>query len=44
MGADILHALLALAVLCMPLLFAWLVLTRTARRHKHPKPPDRPMR
>ncbi|MET3498382.1 hypothetical protein [Variovorax boronicumulans] len=33
MVADLLHVLLALAALFVPLGFAWLVLSRTARRH-----------
>lgn len=34
---DLLHALLALAVLMMPMGFAWFVLSRTARRHSRKK-------
>ena len=35
MATDWFHALLALAALFVPLGFAWLVLSRTARRHEH---------
>ncbi|AMM24277.1 hypothetical protein [Variovorax sp. PAMC 28711] len=41
MGTDLLHALLALAVLFLPLLFCWFVLSRTARRHPHGHERDR---
>jgi len=33
MATDLLHVLLALAALFAPLVFAWWVLSRTARRH-----------
>ena len=42
MVSDLLHALLAMAALLLPLLFAWYALTRTARRHARRK--GRPMR
>ena len=35
MVTDLLHVLLAMAALFVPLGFAWLVLSRTARRHEH---------
>lgn len=41
---DLWHGLLALASLMVPLLFAWFVLSRTARRHRHPKRKDESMR
>ena len=41
---DLWHGLLALAALLVPLLFAWFVLSRTARRHRHPKRKDESMR
>ncbi len=44
MGTDLFNALLAMAVLFLPLLFAWFVLSRTARRHPHPPRKDPPMR
>ncbi|MEB0057775.1 MULTISPECIES: hypothetical protein [unclassified Variovorax] len=44
LAQDILHGLLALAALMLPLLFAWFVLSRTARRHRHPKRKDESMR
>ena len=37
MGADLLYALLAMAAIFLPLLFAWYALSRTARRHPHPQ-------
>ena len=43
MATDLLHALLAMAALFLPLLFAWYALTRTARR-RHGRRKDRPMR
>ena len=42
--ADLLHLLLALAVLLIPLGFSWFVLSRTARRHAHPPREDERMR
>jgi hypothetical protein len=33
MAADLFHLLLAFAALFAPLVFAWWVLSRTARRH-----------
>lgn len=44
---DLLYALFALAALFIPLIFAWFVLSRTARRHphgdaRHAPPEDRP--
>ncbi|MET3439329.1 hypothetical protein ABIC94_000074 [Variovorax paradoxus] len=33
MVTDLFHVLLALAALFVPLIFAWWVLSRTARRH-----------
>ena len=40
---DLLYVLLSLAVLFIPLGFAWFVLSRTARRHPHVHPKaDRP--
>lgn len=45
MVADLFHVLLALAALFVPLGFAWLVLSRTARRHEAKRRnKDRPMR
>jgi hypothetical protein len=47
---EVLYALCALAVLFIPLGFAWFVLSRTARRHPHggtrraPPKDDPPMR
>ena len=35
MWSDILNVLLALAAFCIPMAFAWFILSRTARRHKH---------
>jgi hypothetical protein len=35
MVTDLLLALLTLAALFVPLVFAWWVLSRTARRHAH---------
>jgi hypothetical protein len=34
---DLMHVLLAFAVLLIPMGFAWFVLSRTARRHTHGK-------
>ena len=45
MSDDLLHALCAIAAFFIPLGFAWFVVSRTARRHAHRKPPkERPMR
>ena len=44
LAQDLWHGLLALAALMLPLLFAWFVLSRTARRHKHPKRKDDSLR
>ncbi len=44
LAQDLWHGLLALAALMVPLLFAWFVLSRTARRHKHPKYKDDSLR
>jgi hypothetical protein len=37
------YILLSLSAVCLPLLFAWYALSRTARRHSH-KRKGRPMR
>ncbi|CAN5910427.1 hypothetical protein BH11PSE13_BH11PSE13_08040 [soil metagenome] len=44
LAQNLWHALLALAALMLPLFFAWFVLSRTARRHKHPKREDDSLR
>ena len=42
MISDLLHVLIAFAVLLIPLGFAWFVLSRTARRHPHREAEVRP--
>lgn len=44
MVTDLLHALLAMAALFVPLVFAWWVLSRTARRHSRRRKNGPPMR
>jgi len=37
MSDDLLHALCAIAAFFIPMVFAWFVVSRTARRHSHRK-------
>jgi len=41
-AADILNVLCALAVVFLPMLLAWFVVSRTARRNHHLKEPPLP--